>query len=881
MKIKELEILRKQFQAGKSSLNEEELNNLLDETVRLICEFDFTKYHSEQILIELSNLFNAIQSGEFAKSLIGLCEVEKLYNFGNSLYAEFAQENKNTNQSLENIVLQYLNIIKNSEFLRKIRDDKKKWTDLISQLIVASNYNTRKMFAQRKEQYGKKILFKVLKGEKSTDYSWNDVDKIVNEYSQSFAALLGEPNEKPRVAFLMENSFTMAMLDIACLNSGIVNVMIPANSVPQHISYILNQTKCDVILVSNEKQLVKLKSVKKELSDLKTGVLIDGTSAEDWIMSFAEFNSLNQKDSAKLAYKDLNVNSLATLMYTSGTTGEPKGIIFSQKNIVFKRFCRAIALPEIGDNDLYLAFLPLYHTFGRWLELFGSIFWGATYSFMENPSAETMIANMNMVQPTIFISIPKKWIQLYEFISSKVDIEADTDARILEEVKNTTGGKLKWGLSAAGYLPPEVFQFFQKYNINLMSGFGMTEATGGITMTPPGNYIPNSLGKALPGIEIKLAEDGELLVRGDYVMPGYFDQTKEETFVEDGWFPSGDIMKMDSNNFIEIIDRKKEIYKNIKGETIAPQRIENLFRDFELVKQVFVVGDHRPFNTVLVYPDYENKTLVKMEDDQKEEYFSNLIVTINKFLAPFERIVDFRVNEKPFTLENGELTPKGTYKRRVVEENYKSVIEELYQKDYYSLYLDSVEIKIPNWFLRERGCLSGDLKIKENQLLIPKLDKKIVIEKINKNVFKIGNFTYQISKPFIDLHEFLINPIYWIGNEELVSFTDDTILQWYRQNIEEESIKFINNNDAVHNFSDSYSILLKINKAEEKSLFGLHHAIILLQSENIIQGNLAIEYLSKLFNDELQGIYKIAYYFLDKPILAYNLEVRKSLFYWL
>ena len=117
------------------------------------------------------------------------------------------------------------------------------------------------------------------------------------------------------------------------------------------------------------------------------------------------------------------------------------------------------------------------------------------------------------------------------------------------ELDKVTGGKLKWGLSAAGYLSPDVFHFFQKYGIQLMSGFGMTEATGGITMTPPNSYIQNSLGKALPGIEIKLAEDGELLVKGEYVMPGYYDQTKEETFDAEGWFPTGDIMKMDSNGF--------------------------------------------------------------------------------------------------------------------------------------------------------------------------------------------------------------------------------------------------------------------------------------------------------------------------------------------
>ncbi|MBK7103861.1 MAG: GNAT family N-acetyltransferase [Ignavibacteriae bacterium] len=876
MVLENLIELKQKFQAGKSTLTESEINEIISEAIQLISNLENNFFENINNVNELSNLLNAINEGDFAKLFITNFDEKLFYNFGEILLKNFNQCEDSSKSIFENLLQNFLNFIRNSEFLRKISEDKN-WTNLISKIIEVTNFNTRKMFQQRTNQYGKKVLFKVLKGEKVHDYSWNEVNKIIGSYSQSFSVLLGSHIEKPRVAFLMENSLTMALLDLACLNSGIINVMIPANSVSQHISYILNQTECDVILIANDKQLAKLKSVKKEFKYLKKGILIEGTSAEDWVISFNEFLALHPKEKIELIFNDLENEKPATLMYTSGTTGEPKGIIFSQKNIVFKRFCRAIALPEIGDKDLFLAFLPLYHTFGRWLELMGSVFWGATYAFMENPSAETMIANMNLVHPSVFISIPKKWIQLFEFVSTKVDVESDSDDKILNEVKNITGGNLKWGLSAAGYLPAEVFQFFQKYNIQLMSGFGMTEATGGITMTPPGKYIPNSLGKALPGIEIKLGEDGELLVKGDYVMPGYFDQTKEETFIE-GWFPTGDIMKMDSLGFIEIIDRKKEIYKNIKGETIAPQRIENLFRDFEIVKQVFVVGDHRPFNTVLIHPDYENQIFLNMNEDQKNEYFSNLIVTINKFLAPFERIVDFRIIQNSFTLENGELTPKGTFKRRVIEENYKSLIEQLYKKDYYSLHLENIEIKIPNWFLRERGCLSGDLKISDNYLVIPKLDKKVTIQKIDKNNFRIGDFNFKISKPFIDLHEFLINPIYWIGNNEFVQFTDETILQWYRQNLEDESIHLISSNKKEFDYSASYLQLNKILQAGEKSLYGLHLAVLLIQSENFENGNLGIEYLNSLFQDEHQEIFKIASYFLDKPFLAKNIEVKKHLF---
>lgn len=876
--VDNLSEIRNSLQAGKSTLNNEELDSLIESTINVLSSMrKIDGRLNETILENILGILVAIEEGGFTDHFVLQCPESEYLDFGKVLADTLKIDDNDIKKISEELTFHFLNLFRMSPFLQKLKKEKE-WTQLISSLLDLSNFNTRKLFEQRVNQYSNKTLFNVLTGENITSFTWSEIDDIVKDYSKSLLKIIGQSNDKPRIAFLMENSLTMALLDFACLNSGIINVMIPANSVPQHISYILNQTECDFILISNEKQLAKLKSIKKELNYLNKGILVDGTSAEDWVISFSDFKQQGYgNEKLEDIVVDLRMDFPATLMYTSGTTGEPKGIIFTQKNIIYKRFCRAIALPEISDADSFLAYLPIYHTFGRWLELMGTIFWGTTYSFMENPSAETMMHNMRMVKPSIFISIPKKWIQLYERVSANVDIEHDEEEIIKKEVERVTGGNLKWGLSAAGYLSPDIFQFFQKYEIQLMSGFGMTEATGGITMTPPNTYIPNSLGKALPGIELKIAEDGELLVKGEYVMPGYYDQTKEETFI-DGWFPTGDIMKMDSHGYIEIIDRKKEIYKNIKGETIAPQRIENLFREFESINQVFVVGDHRPFNTVLIFPDLESELLSEMFDDQKGEYFSNLIVTINKFLAPFERIVDFRIIDRPFSADKGELTPKNTYKRRVIEKNFQETIEGLYQKDYYSLFIDGTEFKVPNWFLRERGCLSGDLTISESKLIIPKLEKKLSLEKIDRNTFRIGDFIYRISKPQIDFHEFLINPIYWLGNEELVAFTDETILQWYRQNTEEDFIKFVGRSPSDRNLELTKSILQKVQAGGEKSLFGLHLSLVMLRSDNFEYGDIGFEYYNTLFIDELQEIYKIAVYFLDKPLLSSNSNIQKKLF---
>ena len=187
-------------------------------------------------------------------------------------------------------------------------------------------------------------------------------------------------------------------------------------------------------------------------------------------------------------------------MYTSGTTDNPKGIMFSQFNMMSKRFSRALALPDIGSNDIFLCYLPLYHTFGRYFEMMGSLFWGATYSFAASPAFNSLLNDFKIIRPTIFISIPKRWVQLYDMLDSALDLGSDPKEDIKKQLNKITGGDLKWGLSAAGYLDSDIFSFFHDQGIKLLSGYGMTEATGGITMTPPHDYQPSSVGKALPGI---------------------------------------------------------------------------------------------------------------------------------------------------------------------------------------------------------------------------------------------------------------------------------------------------------------------------------------------------------------------------------------------
>ncbi len=874
--MEQLKKIIEKISAGRAALDDISAEKLFNNISDVIHNGSATiKSADIEELTDFKELLARVNSSRFSREIASYIDKDKYFSFGQELLKKNIEWD---NILLSVIIHEYLDIFRQSEFLQKIYNERR-WDEPIAKLIRVSGYTTDVMFKQRVRDYSSKPFIKQVKHNHIKSYSWDEISDIVLHYQKAlYSQLIPYRDNEIHTAFLMENSLDMACLDFACLSGGIVNVMIPANSVPQHISFILNQTKVPVVLISDEKQLAKIKSVKKELPHLEKVILLSGKSVESWAYSFEEFLSCdtNISEISKTLRSRQATDSLSTIMYTSGTTGEPKGIMFSNMNIVYKRFCRAMALPKIGDKDRFIAYLPLFHTFGRYLELVGSVFWGAEYVFMENPSLQAMLSNMQLVNPTIFISIPKKWMQLYEYISTNVDIELDSEKLIGQTVEEATGFELKWGLSAAGFLPPEVFQFFQKNSIELMSGFGMTEATGGITMTPPDEYRTNSLGCALPGIEIKTAEDGELLIRGDYVMMNYYAMQKEEVFDEEGWLATGDIMREDDDGFIEIIDRKKEIYKNIKGETIAPQKIENFFRDFVGVKQVFLVGDHRPFNTILIYPNTEpdDSILLRMNDEERNEYFSSLTVTVNNFLAPFERIVDFRLIDRPFSIEQGELTAKGTYKRRVIETNFNEIIEPMYIRNYTELIQKNLKIKIPNWFLREKGCLSNDVVIKENKIVIIKTETELVFKPVSENLVQIGDFTYRIHSSTVDFQNILIDPNLWLGNSALYTFAGDSIIQWHKNFGQASGISFSSISSYYKLKEEDVTRIEEFIRYGETSLSALHVASLLIQTDSNYPEALTL--IENCLNDEtIVSFY--ANEIIKRPQFGIDLNTRRRM----
>ena len=673
----------------------------------------------------------------------------------------------------------WLDLLRQPSFISRIEGEERRnaWLELILALVDASRYTIGSMFAMRVATYGPRTFLREPEKGGEGRHSWIEIATQVDRISKGLLAL-DERTPTKRVAILSENCLQMALFDLACLTTGFVDIMIPAHNTETDVAYILDHLDANVAVVSTPGQLMKIQKTRSQLPKLERIItFFDPESEDPSLISLGTLVGMGGEiDDQDLQTRrsGIDLQSLATIMVTSGTTGKPKGIRFSHRNLVAKRFARSLALPEIGDHDVFLCYLPLFHTFGRYFELLGCLFWGATYTFLLDPSREGLLDAFREAEPSVFISIPKKWLQLQEEIGRHADLEQASDEEVLAASRKVLGPRLRWGLSAAGYLPAEVFRFFQRQGVELMSGFGMTEATGGITMTPPGGYRDDTLGVALPGIDLKLGNDGELMMRGSYVMMGYVGQEGETGVDEEGWVRTGDLMRRDEAGFLRIIDRKKEIYKNIKGETIAPQRVENLFRDFDSVARVFLVGDHREYNTVLIVPNMqvEDIDLKSMASDELKAYFRSLVVSVNRFLAPFERIVDFTILDRDFSAERGELTPKGTFRRKVIAENFSELIESMYRRVRFRLHAKGPLVTVPNWLYQVLGWTAHDVRLEGDHLFAVPSAAKLVIEPTSEgnDLLRIGSCVYRFSGRELDLGTVLTSPELWLGNEELAVF---------------------------------------------------------------------------------------------------------------
>ena len=536
-----------------------------------------------------------------------------------------------------------------------------------------------------------------------------------------------------KVAIIAENRPEWVYSDMAILSIGAVDVPLYPSLTADSIEFILNNSESKAIIVSNKFQLNKILKVKDNCRNVKFIILMnekDNIPDHKQIHTFNDIQEMgvifkaNNPNLLEKSISSVNENDLCTIIYTSGTTGEPKGVMLSHKNILSNVNSALITYP-ITEQDIFLSFLPLCHIFERMAGYYTAFASGCTVVYAE--SIESVAQNLLEVKPTIMTTVPRLFERIYSKIIKNVDSQPQSKQKIFYwaievgkeyatakrngnasltlSVKNKLahklvfqklidkmGGRMRFFISGGATLSRDLGEFFEALGVMILEGYGLTESAPVIAANKVDDFKFGTVGKVFPGVEIKIAGDGEILARGPNIMQGYFKNRKEtEETIKDGWLHTGDIGVFDADGFLMITDRKKHLFKTSTGKYIAPTPIENMFLASKYIDQFVLVGDKRMFLSALIVPDFEslkeyadsnNIPYTNMEELVKRKEIYDLIdkdmSKIQKKLANFERVRKFTLLERPFALEEGEITPSLKIRRKIVEERYRHLIDEMY-----------------------------------------------------------------------------------------------------------------------------------------------------------------------------------------------------------
>jgi long-chain acyl-CoA synthetase len=537
-----------------------------------------------------------------------------------------------------------------------------------------------------------------------------------------------------RVAIMSESRPEWLLADLAILTAGAVTVPIYPTLAANQARYIVHDSGASVAIVSTADQLAKLQSVRHELPALEAIALFD--TAPPSAASVFPFADVASRGHARMvaewgaarAFRDeargVPREALATIIYTSGTTGEPKGVMLSHANLVENLKASHAVLP-VGPEDVALSFLPLSHSFER-LVSYLYLYAGVTIVFAE--SMDSIRRDMQLVRPTIMTAVPRVYEKfkanilaggaalpqprraLFRWATRVAAARgaAETTGRaagplvsaqaalaerlVFSKIRGNVGGRLQCLVSGSAPLSAEVAGFFHGIGLPITEGYGLTETAPVLTVNPQGAARAGTVGKPIPGVDITIAEDGEILARGPNIMMGYYNKPEETAdALRDGWFHTGDVGALDANGYLRITDRKKDLLVTSGGKNIAPQPIEAILKRNPLVAEAVVLGDRRRFVSALIVPDFlalerRLKDLGRPPGDRADlvlradvmALYQEVVDGMNQDLAQYERIKKIRLLPREFSGQSGELTPTLKVKRKVVEQNWRDEIEQIY-----------------------------------------------------------------------------------------------------------------------------------------------------------------------------------------------------------
>jgi long-chain acyl-CoA synthetase len=567
------------------------------------------------------------------------------------------------------------------------------------------------------------VLYKDGTGWSSKTYA--EVGEIVRDLALGLMDLGVERGDK--VAILANTRPEWSYFDFAALTAGATVVPIYQTNSPEECRYVLENSDSKVVIVEDSEQLAKVRAVRDSLPKLEHVILIEG-AGDDVLTSaaLAERGRGRNASEWEERWSSVTPDDICTFIYTSGTTGPPKGCVISHGNYR-AMLDMVLEVGVLGDEELTYLYLPLAHSFALLIQ-FGTVALGAMLAYWERDPLK-IIPNLTEVKPTYFPSVPRIFEKIYTAATAKAEKaggvqkaifdwavsvgsryrEAEreghtiwpplriqyeiADRLVLSTVRNLFGGNLKLAVTGAAPINPEILRFFDAAGVLVVEGWGMTETSTAATISTPEAFKFGTVGKPFPGCEVKIADDGEILVRGPNVFQGYYkneEATRETLF--DGWLHTGDIGEIDPEGYIKITGRKKDIIITAGGKNITPANLEAEIKQHPLVSQCVVVGDRRPYLVALVTLDPEEAVKFANEnglpedpeqltsDDQVRNAISDHIEKINQKFARVEQVKKFKILPRDLSQEGGELTPTMKVKRNVVVDKYDAEVEELYAK---------------------------------------------------------------------------------------------------------------------------------------------------------------------------------------------------------
>jgi len=535
-----------------------------------------------------------------------------------------------------------------------------------------------------------KPFLKWLKPGKPT-YNWGDIKERIFKLSYKIKSLI---NEGDRCLILSENRPYWLMADLAIMNAGGISVPIFTTYSSNDYEYILNDCKPSLVIVSNDTQFKKIKK-HVNLNEQKI-ISFEEIGADSLLIK----NILNEENYKKEINNKLKRNMPACIIYTSGTSGNPKGVILSHGGILSN--CEgAVELLETltkKKDPIFLTWLPLSHSYEHTVQ-FIQIIVGAKVFYAE--SLEKLITNMGQAKPSIMTAVPRFYQNLFTKINinfqkqkglkrkiinytlklGKKNLKKETlnlgekimnficNILVRKKIHNQFGGNLQAFVSGGGALDKNIGEFLNAVGLPTLQGYGLTEASPVVSCNLPDVVKVETVGPPFRTNKVKIAEDGEILIKGENVMLGYWNQREETNkVIKDGWLHTGDIGEFDKNHYLKITDRKKDIIVNLGGDNISPSKIENILCLNEFIKQSFVYGDKKNYLVAIII----------CEKEIKEEKIKLIIENINKSLTLIEKIKKFIVSNEEFTIENAMLTPTLKLKRKEIIKNYKQELGKLY-----------------------------------------------------------------------------------------------------------------------------------------------------------------------------------------------------------